>query len=53
LQQTGFRLISKKVLDQTQASLKAATYGSLFSMKRNVKVEMAVDSQPETSTGPT
>jgi len=47
-----FRLISKKVLDQPQASLKTRSYDNLFTVDRGVEVEIAVDSQPEHSTGP-
>ena len=52
LAEDRFRPIYKKVLDQPQASLKTRSYDNLFITDRDVEVEIAVDSQPEPSTGP-
>lgn len=47
-----FRPISKKVLDQPQASFQTRSNDNLFTVDGDVEVEIAVDSQPEPSNGP-
>jgi len=47
-----FRPIFKKVLDQPQESVKTTSYDNLFTVDRDVEVEIAVDSQPAPSAGP-